>query len=67
MHEADMRTDRPGSFPRSTGSPGHVVVIGGGIAGLAAAHRLLGEGVRVTIGEREANDLFLQVARAWRQ
>jgi len=26
-----------------------------------------GEGVRVTIGEREANDLFLQVARAWRQ
>jgi histidinol-phosphate aminotransferase len=26
-----------------------------------------GEGVRVTIGEREANDLFLGVARAWRQ
>ncbi|MFI7358296.1 protoporphyrinogen oxidase [Streptomyces avidinii] len=46
-----MRTDRPGSSPRSTGSPGHVVVIGGGIAGLAAAHRLLGEGVRVTLLE----------------
>jgi histidinol-phosphate aminotransferase len=26
-----------------------------------------GEGVRVTIGEREANDLFLNVARTWRQ
>ena len=26
-----------------------------------------GEGVRVTIGEREANDLFLGVACAWRQ
>ncbi len=51
MHEADMRTDRPGSSPRAAGSPGHVVVIGGGIAGLAAAHRLLGEGVRVTLLE----------------
>ncbi|MGW3622392.1 protoporphyrinogen oxidase [Streptomyces sp. NPDC000880] len=30
---------------------GHVVVIGGGIAGLAAAHRLLGSGVRVTLLE----------------
>ncbi|MFI5754825.1 protoporphyrinogen oxidase [Streptomyces sp. NPDC051569] len=30
---------------------GHVVVIGGGIAGLAAAHRLLGTGVRVTLLE----------------
>ncbi|THA57348.1 protoporphyrinogen oxidase [Streptomyces sp. A1136] len=39
-----MRTDRPGP-------PGHVVVIGGGIAGLAAAHRLLGDGVRVTLLE----------------
>ncbi|MFE3558463.1 protoporphyrinogen oxidase [Streptomyces sp. NPDC059193] len=45
MHEADMRTDRPGSRTR------HVVVIGGGIAGLAAAHRLLAEGVRVTLLE----------------
>ncbi|WP_046504835.1 protoporphyrinogen oxidase [Streptomyces odonnellii] len=30
---------------------GHVVVIGGGIAGLAAAHRLLGAGVEVTLVE----------------
>lgn len=51
MHEADMRTDRPGPSPRSTGSQRHVVVIGGGIAGLAAAHRLLAEGVRVTLLE----------------
>ncbi|MFF3613302.1 protoporphyrinogen oxidase [Streptomyces sp. NPDC002580] len=34
----------------STGS-GHVVVVGGGIAGLAAAHRLLGGGARVTVLE----------------
>ncbi|WP_455358341.1 protoporphyrinogen oxidase [Streptomyces sp. SYSU K21746] len=38
MRETDKRT-------------GHVVVIGGGIAGLAAAHRLLGGGVRVTVLE----------------
>lgn len=44
MHEADMRTDRPGRTR-------HVVVIGGGIAGLAAAHRLLAAGVRVTLLE----------------
>ncbi|WP_327326667.1 protoporphyrinogen oxidase [Streptomyces sp. NBC_01210] len=30
---------------------GHVVVIGGGIAGLAAAHRLIASGVRVTLLE----------------
>lgn len=30
---------------------GHVVVIGGGIAGLAAAHRLIDSGVRVTLLE----------------
>ncbi len=42
-----MRTDRPDH----TGAPGHVVVIGGGIAGLAAAHRLLADGVRVTLIE----------------
>ncbi|MFJ2442997.1 protoporphyrinogen oxidase [Streptomyces sp. NPDC087658] len=30
---------------------GHVVVIGGGITGLAAAHRLLGAGIRVTLLE----------------
>ncbi|RYJ28359.1 protoporphyrinogen IX oxidase [Streptomyces sp. L-9-10] len=33
---------------------GHVVVVGGGIAGLAAAHRLLGAGVRVTLLEATA-------------
>ncbi|MER5483186.1 protoporphyrinogen oxidase [Streptomyces sp. NPDC002812] len=44
MHEADTRTDRPAPA-------GHVVVIGGGIAGLAAAHRLLAEGLRVTLLE----------------
>ncbi|MEV2251850.1 protoporphyrinogen oxidase [Streptomyces sp. NPDC050147] len=38
MHETDTRT-------------GHVVVIGGGIAGLAAAHRLLTAGARVTVLE----------------
>ncbi|MEV1045437.1 protoporphyrinogen oxidase [Streptomyces sp. NPDC049916] len=31
--------------------PGHVVVIGGGIAGLTAAHRLLSTGLRVTLLE----------------
>lgn len=31
--------------------PGHVVVVGGGIAGLAAAHRLLDAGARVTVLE----------------
>lgn len=47
MDEADTRTN-------GTGRPGpdrHVVVIGGGIAGLAAAHRLLADGVRVTLLE----------------
>ncbi|MGW5733887.1 MULTISPECIES: protoporphyrinogen oxidase [Streptomyces] len=38
MRETDTRT-------------GHVVVIGGGIAGLAAAHRSLGTGARVTVLE----------------
>ncbi|MET9959191.1 protoporphyrinogen oxidase [Streptomyces sp. NPDC006326] len=47
MHEADMRTDAAARRP----SAGHVVVIGGGIAGLAAAHRLLAEGLRVTLLE----------------
>ncbi|WP_328886369.1 protoporphyrinogen oxidase [Streptomyces sp. NBC_00316] len=36
---------------RADTGTGHVVVIGGGIAGLAAAHRLLGTGLRVTLLE----------------
>ncbi|MFI0938097.1 protoporphyrinogen oxidase [Streptomyces sp. NPDC021020] len=34
--------------------PAHVVVVGGGISGLAAAHRLAGAGVRVTVLEAAA-------------
>ncbi|MEU7488453.1 protoporphyrinogen oxidase [Streptomyces sp. NPDC042319] len=36
---------------RSGHAPGHVVVVGGGIAGLAAAHRALDGGARVTVLE----------------
>ncbi|SFX96305.1 protoporphyrinogen oxidase [Streptomyces atratus] len=39
------------SHNRAVPGTGHVVVIGGGIAGLAAAHRLLGAGLRVTLLE----------------
>ncbi|MFF3172255.1 protoporphyrinogen oxidase [Streptomyces sp. NPDC057900] len=39
------------SANRSDRATGHVVVIGGGIAGLAAAQRLLGTGLRVTLLE----------------
>ncbi|MEU0633903.1 protoporphyrinogen oxidase [Streptomyces sp. NPDC005989] len=39
------------SINRADPGTGHVVVIGGGIAGLAAAHRLLGTGLRVTLLE----------------
>ena len=36
----------------AAGAPsGHVVVVGGGITGLSAAHRLLGRGARVTVLE----------------
>ncbi|AXI91062.1 hypothetical protein SAM9427_28855, partial [Streptomyces sp. ETH9427] len=34
-----------------TGGGGHAVVVGAGIAGLAAAHRLLEHGARVTVLE----------------
>ncbi|MGW2281395.1 protoporphyrinogen oxidase [Streptomyces sp. NPDC001770] len=43
-----------GSEQHAHASTPHVVVIGGGIAGLAAAHRLLGSGVRVTLLEASA-------------
>ncbi|REK85718.1 protoporphyrinogen oxidase [Streptomyces inhibens] len=39
------------STGRGPGRVGHVVVIGGGISGLAAAHRLLEGGARVTVLE----------------
>ncbi|MFS0696648.1 protoporphyrinogen oxidase [Streptomyces nitrosporeus] len=39
------------SLQRDTSRTGHVVVIGGGIAGLAAAHRLLAGGLGVTLLE----------------
>ncbi|MFE7748581.1 protoporphyrinogen oxidase [Streptomyces sp. NPDC057428] len=39
------------SLQRDTTRTGHAVVIGGGIAGLAAAHRLLDSGLRVTVLE----------------
>ncbi|WNI21745.1 protoporphyrinogen oxidase [Streptomyces sp. ITFR-16] len=42
------------SAHRADRTPGHVVVIGGGIAGLAAAQRLLASGVRVTLLEATA-------------
>ncbi|MFJ5550100.1 protoporphyrinogen oxidase [Streptomyces sp. NPDC093225] len=45
MHEADTGTSTDGN------GAAHVVVIGGGIAGLAAAHRLVGTGARVTLLE----------------
>ncbi len=39
------------SASQARAGAGHVVVIGGGIAGLAAAHRLLERGARVTVLE----------------
>ncbi|WP_199547663.1 protoporphyrinogen oxidase [Streptomyces sp. N35] len=46
MRETDTRTE-----PEHVGHAGHVAVIGGGIAGLAAAHHLLRRGARVTVLE----------------
>ncbi|MER7153851.1 FAD-dependent oxidoreductase, partial [Streptomyces lydicus] len=43
-----MSAADPGPGP---GPTGHVVVIGAGISGLAAAHRLLDGGARVTVLE----------------
>ncbi|WP_330335244.1 protoporphyrinogen oxidase [Streptomyces sp. NBC_00536] len=45
---------RGGPGPGTPGRAGHAVVIGGGIAGLAAAHRLLAAGARVTVLEAGA-------------
>ncbi|MET9882822.1 protoporphyrinogen oxidase [Streptomyces sp. NPDC006430] len=59
-----MRTDGTGGTGGAKDRPaptGHVVVIGGGIAGLAAAHRLLADGLRVTLleaGPRLGGKLF---------
>ncbi|MET9803887.1 FAD-dependent oxidoreductase [Streptomyces sp. NPDC006368] len=49
---ARIVTPRPG-LPRVTGEPPRTAVIGGGIAGLAAATALAERGVRVTLYERE--------------
>ncbi|MFF5563962.1 protoporphyrinogen oxidase [Streptomyces sp. NPDC012623] len=46
-----MEAMESSSAPHTDTRTGHVVVIGGGIAGLAAAHRLLDTGVRVTLVE----------------
>ncbi|MEV7413786.1 protoporphyrinogen oxidase [Streptomyces sp. NPDC089919] len=52
MREADIRTGRAAGAGSGGGRPApRVVVVGGGIAGLAAAHRLTGLGVRVTLLE----------------
>nr|WP_268748719.1 protoporphyrinogen oxidase [Streptomyces noursei] len=46
------RVDGMSTAHSGTGrAPGHVVVVGGGIAGLTAAHRLLAGGARVTLLE----------------
>ncbi|MEV7084602.1 protoporphyrinogen oxidase [Streptomyces sp. NPDC093085] len=49
MESSTPHADTP--LGRVDTPPGHVVVIGGGIAGLTAAHRLTGAGIRVTVLE----------------
>ncbi|GAA2252768.1 isorenieratene synthase [Streptomyces ruber] len=49
---AEVLRARPGA-PRITGTPPSTAVVGGGIAGLAAATALAERGVRVTLYERE--------------
>ncbi|KOY55685.1 protoporphyrinogen oxidase [Streptomyces sp. XY332] len=46
-----MRTDDAAGPAGASAPARHAVVIGGGIAGLAAAHRLLADGLRVTLLE----------------
>ncbi|MFE2880657.1 protoporphyrinogen oxidase [Streptomyces roseus] len=46
-----MRTDGPADAAGEGAPARHAVVVGGGIAGLAAAHRLLADGLRVTLLE----------------
>ncbi|MEU8842805.1 protoporphyrinogen oxidase [Streptomyces roseus] len=56
-----MRTDGPADAAGEGAPARHAVVIGGGIAGLAAAHRLLADGLRVTLleaGPRLGGKLF---------
>lgn len=45
----------------------HVLVIGGGIAGISAAHRLAVSGIRVTVLEREAQLAFHTSGRSAQQ
>ncbi|SHM77174.1 protoporphyrinogen oxidase [Actinacidiphila paucisporea] len=58
MSHTHSRTDpaaaREAAGPAAGPAGRHVVVIGGGIAGLAAAHRLAGSGARVTLLEASA-------------
>lgn len=51
MDHATVAPDRTVADPTGGGEPGHVAVIGGGIAGLAAAHFLVESGARVALFE----------------
>ncbi len=50
---AAMNGDAPGTGPVDDAGARHVIVVGGGIAGLSAAWTLVGHGVRVTLLEAE--------------